>query len=103
MPIVTIVKAFTFQHDNGYHEVIPPGTYDLEEDMANHFYVRAHSDNPPTRPVRVGMSQFEAANAAGNKDAPTDERKPSVFKKAQMEPRSTRPNERPTLDDKSAA
>jgi len=99
MPIVTIVKGFTFQHHDGFKELIPPGTYDLDDEMANHFYVRAHSDNPLPLRARPGMSQFEALTAG--RGQPSDP-ETSRFKRAVMEPQTHRPNERPKLDEPAA-
>jgi len=114
MPNVTIVKGFTFHHDDGYKEYIPPGTYDVDEDMANHFQVLGHSDNPPPVRPRPGMSQFEAQTnslAAAESvrveqenqvaQAAADEAR-TAFRKANYETPSQRPNQRAQIAGESA-
>ena len=97
MPNVTIVTGFTFQHDDGFKEFIPPGVYELDDDMANHFQVLGHSDNPPPPRTRAGMSQAEAAQAASVEDKTAPR-----FKRAVLEPQRTRPHARATLDEHKA-
>jgi hypothetical protein len=66
MPTVNIVKQFTFTHKDGSEEVIQPGQYDLPDDMAEHFYVRAHSDDPLPPPVRPGTPAYSSQSARFN-------------------------------------
>lgn len=71
MVAVTIVKAFTLTHDQttditrkGQDEYIPVGVHDFPEEMANHWYVAAHSDHPPVSNPRPGTPEYGAQQAA---------------------------------------
>jgi hypothetical protein len=57
MTEVNIVKPFTFTHDDGSQEAFIPGRYDLPDELAEHFYVKAHSDEPEPVALRPGMPQ----------------------------------------------
>jgi len=115
MPTVTITQGFTFQHDDGYKEYIPPGTYDVDDNMANHFQVLAHSDKPPPVRARPGMSQFEAQTSAfaaaetarteqENQvaQAAADEAR-AAFRKANVETAAQRPNQRAQISPDAQA
>lgn len=70
MKNVQIVKAFTLTHDDGSLERFNPGVYELEDNIAEHWYVVAHSNNPgPFRPA-AGTPEYakeEARKAARRK------------------------------------
>jgi len=112
MPNVTVVKPFTFQHEDGYKELIPAGTYDMDEDMAKHPYVLAHTDKPPPVRALAGSHVFEEQmNAFKAAEQMRQDQEDQVaqqaadearlaFREAATKTKSPRPpNERPRLDD----
>lgn len=62
---VNIVKPFTFTHNDGSEERFVPGSYDLPEEVAKHWYVNAHSDKPEQRRARPGTPEFAQQQATG--------------------------------------
>lgn len=68
MVAVTIVKGFTLTHDattmpddphmHAKDEYIPVGVHDFPEEIASHWYVQAHSDNPPRVLPRPGTPEY---------------------------------------------
>jgi hypothetical protein len=67
MPIITIIKAFTLTFNDGKQQRFEPGAYDLEPDVADHWYVKAHSNKPPKVTPPVGTPEY--AHAAARKVA----------------------------------
>lgn len=91
MPSVNIVKPFTFTHTfvpdrkaddgsvhpqlsttdqpqmHGKEEFFPAGTHEMSEAMANHWYVLAHTDNPPQVPPKPGTPEYGARQAAAER------------------------------------
>lgn len=69
MPFVNIVKAFRLTQDNGVSRWFNAGRHEVEQFVADHWFVRAHSDNPPPAQAPPGspeavLREFEAARAA---------------------------------------
>lgn len=58
MKRVTIIQAFTLTLDNGSTQRINAGTHEMEDDIADHWYVIAHSDNPGYSPPKVGTPEY---------------------------------------------
>lgn len=58
MPEVNIVKPFDFTHQDGSVEKFVPGSYDVDEGLANHWYIQAHTDKPPRARPRPGTPTF---------------------------------------------
>lgn len=44
---VNIAKPFTLTHQDGTPEDFVPGAYELPDELANHWYVQAHSNKEP--------------------------------------------------------
>lgn len=65
MKQVTIVKPFTFTHDSGKMQEFKIGVHELDDDVAEHFYVKAHSNTPPFVEPQVGTP--EAAKLAAQR------------------------------------
>lgn len=72
MVAVTIVKSFTLTHDEttdpslslkGTDQFIPVGVHDFPDEVANHWYVQAHSDNPPLARPKPGTPQYAEQQA----------------------------------------
>lgn len=85
MVAVTIVRPFTFTHtfaapgpdgvlpphattdDQTMHakdEYIPVGVHDFPDAMANHWFLRAHSDQPPANVPKPGTPEYGHSQAA---------------------------------------
>jgi hypothetical protein len=58
---VKIVKKFTLTHDNGTTEQIEPGEYEWPARVAEHWYVKAHSDAPPKTALAPGTVEHARA------------------------------------------
>jgi hypothetical protein len=71
MPQVTIVKPFTFLHNDGRLEPIGPGTYDMEPELADHWYVQAHSDQAKPAMPKPGMPSYAELYARYQADQDT--------------------------------
>lgn len=84
MPTVNIVKPFTFTHTfirhpedpdkvlhattddplmHGKDEFVPVGVHDLSPEMADHWFVQAHSDKPPFTLPKPGTPEYGAYQA----------------------------------------
>lgn len=82
MPDVMIEREFNLTHQDGTTELFPPGIYDLDDELANHWYVRAHTKQQPEQRgnqrrlrVRPGTPEAEAVAAhTGHQDAQEDAR-----------------------------
>lgn len=111
MPLVTIIKEFTLTHQDGTPEIIPPGTYDFEPELADHWYVMAHSDQAkPVRP-RPGMPSYQSLYERYEGDqaiARQQERQVAAeastaataeFRDNNQQARRRRPNERVPAED----
>lgn len=71
---VVIVKKFALTHDRstfpddpslwGTIEHIAPGVHDFHPEMAEHWFVVAHSDHPVMSPPMAGTPEFAAQEAA---------------------------------------
>lgn len=111
MAVVNIKQGFTYQHPDGYKEEIPPGQYDLEDELANSPYVRAFSDNPIKPKLRPGMPQHAAALAqyesaeglTNNAETQIGEeaaiKARSEFRKTNQNVQPRRPNQRRRADE----
>lgn len=110
MPLVTIVKEFTLTHQDGTPEIIPPGTYDFEPELADHWYVMAHSDQAkPVRP-RPGMPSYQSLyeRYQGDQDIARQQERQiaheaatsatTEFRDSNQQARRRRPNERVPLE-----
>lgn len=106
MPNLKIMREFTYQHVDGYKEVIPAGDYDLPDDLYNSPYVRGFSDDPLPAKYQPGMpqhaalmAQYEASQRLASSqenqvadDASQNAR--SEFRKADRPAQARRPNQR---------
>ena len=65
MKTVKIVKQFILQHNDKARtrELIRPGEHQFEDDVADHWWVRAHSDNPPKAEPKRGTPEYAFAQA----------------------------------------
>lgn len=65
MKIVNIKLPFTLTLNNGTQMVFKPGEYEVEDEVADHFYLKAHSTNPPFVEPKAGTP--EAAQLAAKR------------------------------------
>lgn len=106
MPQVRIVKAFTLTRDNGQTEYFDPaltnmdegepGNYELSEEDAEHWYVKAHSSKPPKPDMKANSQegiemQARQAAVARSKQfvAHEDEQKAMADVRQRRVPRAT--------------
>ncbi len=66
MPTINIVRPFELTLANGTKRRFNPGSHDVPDDIANHWYVRAHTDNPPPVRHQPGTAGFVRQIAASN-------------------------------------
>jgi hypothetical protein len=67
MKSVRIITQFVLTHNDGRKELFAPAVYELEDTIADHPYVRMHSDNPQNTPPPAGTvaaANFAAAQSA---------------------------------------
>lgn len=63
MKQVNIITPFTLTLEGGRQQKFTTGLYELEDELADHWYVRAHSDKaPPPRPP-VGTPEYAQQEA----------------------------------------
>lgn len=62
--ITIITKPFLLTKDDGDQLTFSIGVHDLPDDIANHWYVRLHSNNPPPAEERPGTSQKPSVYSA---------------------------------------
>jgi hypothetical protein len=69
MQRVVIVESFTLTHDDGKLQRFNPGIYELDDHIATHWYVVAHSDRPGPYEPKVGTPEYakEAARKAARR------------------------------------
>lgn len=112
MPEVIIGKPFTLTHQDGTTERFYPGSYDLPDDLAEHWYVQAHAEKErrTTNRVRRGSPEHvtyneqlthgdtiaQSAEAAEIAAATADIRE--KYRKQGIERRNERSRDRPTLN-----
>jgi hypothetical protein len=58
MPTITVVKQFMLKDDNHRLTEYLPGTYDVDEAVAEHWYVQAHCEGFVEPPPKVGHEQY---------------------------------------------
>ena len=76
MPTINVVRGFTYQHRDGYKEEIPPGTWEVDDELANSRYVRGFTDDPlPARfsPGHPAHTSAMASYEAGQRQASVQE------------------------------
>jgi hypothetical protein len=66
MAEVNIVKSFMLSLEDGSQRLIHAGKNFFENEVAEHWYVKAHSDNPPDPVVTAGTPEFAQQQAAYN-------------------------------------
>jgi hypothetical protein len=73
MKTVIITKGFTLLKDDRTKIPFTPGVYELDDEVAEHWYVLAHSNNPHPRPQERIQPQEDEAD-----DEPQDNQKKVV-------------------------
>lgn len=77
MKTVKIVRGFTFNHPDRRLEYIPAGEHEMDDAMADHWFVRAHSDNPPEQEPQMGTPEYAETRVTRRRrlkdDQPRDE------------------------------
>jgi hypothetical protein len=94
MKSVHIVMPFTLTLNDGSQRKFTPGVVELEDDIAEHWYVRAHSQNPPRIPPAAGTPEYaqEQARSAARRrllDAAAEEAAREEQEKSESEHRET--------------
>jgi hypothetical protein len=59
-----VVKPFTLTHDDHTKEHFVPGDYERPAHIAFHWFVQAHTDNPPPDALAIGSPQHAVAMRA---------------------------------------
>lgn len=60
---VQIVQDCTVTLEDGSQQKLQAGRHELDEDVADHWFVRAHSDNPPAPQLKAGTPEYAMAAA----------------------------------------
>jgi len=69
MAEIVVVKAFTFTHASGEQEYFAPGNYTVSDEVANHWFVQAHTPDPPPPDVKPGTRAFANTQLAERRRA----------------------------------
>jgi len=56
--VMTVVKSHIFTHSDHSRETFPMGTYAVPVEVANHFFFRAHTNDPQPLPPVPGTQAF---------------------------------------------
>lgn len=68
MPKIEIAKPFRLTLDNGSYRDFPAGEYDVEDAIAQHWFVKAHTRNPDAAPI--DQQPTGESNSAPNTPVP---------------------------------
>lgn len=55
---INIVESFTLTHDDGQQQKFNAGQHEVEDHIADHWFVRAHSDEPAPLDPPVGTQEY---------------------------------------------